>query len=176
MSYELQFNVAQLLKQSSGAVRTQEVRAPLDELEPDIEPLEPLTGQVTLMRTAQGVLAQGRLHTRVQLGCDRCLEPLSASVSMEVADEFYPTIDVSSGHFRPESLEAEEALRIDEHHILDLTEVVRQDLLVALPMHAVCREDCRGLCPVCGESRNEGEHEHAGEEIDPRLSRLRELL
>lgn len=176
MSYELQFNVAQLLKRSSGAVRTQEVRAPLDELEAELKPLAPLTGQVKLLRTAQGVLATGHLNTRVQLVCDRCLEPLSASVSMEVADEFYPTIDVSSGHFRPESLEAEEALRIDEHHILDLTEVVRQDLLVALPMHPVCREDCRGLCPVCGESRNEGDHEHAREEIDPRLSRLRELL
>lgn len=176
MSYELQFNVAQLLKQASGSTRTHDVRAPLEGLDGDIKPLEPLTGRVTLMRTAQGVLARGRLDTRVELACARCLEPTSATVSIEVADEFQPTIDVNSGHFRPESLEAEEALRIDEHHILDLTEVVRQSLLVALPMHPVCRTECRGLCPVCGESRNEGEHEHAAEEVDPRLSRLRELL
>lgn len=176
MRYELQFNVAQLLKQPSGATRTQTVRASLEGLDPDILPRRPLEGRLTFLRTAQGVLVSGELGSQVELVCDRCLEPVLAGVRLQISEEFTPTINVQSGQFMAESRETEEALRIDQHHILDLTEVARQSILLGMPMHPLCRPDCRGLCQVCGGSRNAGAHDHLQEEIDPRLSRLRELL
>jgi uncharacterized protein len=93
-----------------------------------------------------------------------------------IEEEFTPTIDIVTGAKLPLSGEEEVATRIDAHHILDLTEVIRQDLLLALPMYPVCRSKCKGLCPHCGQNWNEGACECSLEEIDPRLAVLRQLL
>jgi uncharacterized protein len=64
---------------------------------------------------------------------------------------------------------------IDANHMMDLTEPVRQALLVALPMKPLCREDCQGICPQCGANRNEVHCEHSEESTDDRWSGLRAL-
>jgi Predicted metal-binding, possibly nucleic acid-binding protein len=75
---------------------------------------------------------------------------------IEIEEEFFPTIDLKTGlHIDwSDDEDALDAPRIDEKHILDLTDVVRQELLVGLPLHPLCRLDCRGICPECGADRN----------------------
>jgi uncharacterized protein len=171
----MQFNVAQLMKEHTGATRKQSVEVPASELSADTGAIDNLTGTVRLLRTVEGVLVTGRLSTRVQLTCDRCLSVFAQPIQFELEDEFKPSIDIVSGASLPLDPEDQDNL-IDDHHILDMTEVVRQRLLLSLPLHALCRPDCRGLCPTCGQNLNEGACNCHAERGDPRWAALRELL
>jgi uncharacterized protein len=155
----LEFNIAQLLRDPVGASRRIEVAADLRSLTPELgldETSEALlTGPVRMIHTNAGVLVQGSLYAQTTQACARCLEPVAVPVSVELEEVYSPTLDILTGKsIVPE--EKDRALWIDEHHVLDLTEVLRQDMLVAMPLHVLCREDCRGLCPTCGQNRNEG--------------------
>ncbi len=171
----MRFNVSQLLREHTGAVRQYDVSEDITGLDPDIRPLEPLTGHVTLMRDVDGILATGHLETVVQMECSRCLAPVVTSVETDLEEDFVPTVDVVTGQHVPLPEDADPATLIDEHHILDLTEVVRQDLVLALPVRPLCREDCLGICPVCGQNRNENPCECVVDEADPRWAALEEL-
>ncbi|HUP28016.1 MAG TPA: DUF177 domain-containing protein, partial [Chloroflexia bacterium] len=64
---------------------------------------------------------------------------------------------------------------IDANHMMDLSEPVRQAILVALPMKPLCREDCKGLCPNCGANWNDGLCDCTPEQMDNHWVGLREL-
>ena len=157
------YNVAQLLKEPIGATRNGEINADLSHLVPEKDeastpegPKVLLSGPVRLMHITDGVLVQGDLKANITLPCVRCLEPVSVPLSVQLEETFVPTINIITGQtVHPE--EEDEALWINEHHMLDLSEVLRQDVLVAIPLHVVCREDCRGLCSTCGKNLNEGD-------------------
>ena len=191
------FNVAQLLKEPIGATRSGQVVAGLFGLLPELEEMvapasseqealsppagkgeratEPvLTGPVRLLHSQGGVLVQGKLHAQATLSCSRCLEPVAVPLDVELEEIFTPTIDILTG--RPiTSEEVDRALWIDDRHLLDLSEVLRQDVLLALPMHVLCREECRGLCPVCGQNLNQGSCS-CTPEPDARWAALLDLL
>jgi len=173
----MRFNVAQLLKGPTGAERRYRLSEDIRHLDPDLHPVGPLEGTVTLMRTSQGILVSGELRTMLRLECDRCLEPCDVEVELELTEEFRPTIMINDVPIDPTPEdERDEALTIDEHHELDLTEVIRQALWLAVPMEALCRVDCAGLCPQCGGNRNLGECQCVGLVIDPRWAVLETFL
>lgn len=175
----LRFNVAQLVKDAVGSHRYVDVVADLQELAPDLDIAEdgnPSTveGSVRMMHTNQGVLVQGTLNGTTQLACVRCLEPVPVDFEIHLEEVFVPTVDMATGKLiKPD--EEDQALWIDEHHILDLTEVLRQDVLLELPVHVLCKENCRGLCPECGTNLNESTCD-CGPDIDPRWANLTDLL
>jgi uncharacterized protein len=173
----MRYNVAQLLKGPTGAVRRYELKEEIDNLDPDLKPLRPLVGRVTLMRTTQGVLATGRMRTTLEGTCKRCLEPCAVRVDLSLEEEFYPVVHIAEAPVddTPEE-DRDEALRIDERHNLDLSEVVRQGLWLVMPMEALCRPDCLGLCPRCGGNRNLGECQCEQTPIDPRWAALQALV
>jgi uncharacterized protein len=182
MDQNLFLNVAQLLKESIGATRSVTVLADVYRLAPELahaavpagNEQPELSGRVRLMRTGDGILVQGDLSAELTLPCSRCLEPVVVPIDVEVEEVFAPTIDITTGQaLKPE--EEDRALWIDEHHILDLSEVLRQDLFVAVPMHPICREDCAGLCSTCGQNLNEGSC-NCAPEPDPRWASLAALL
>lgn len=172
----MRYNVAQLLKSTTGATRTYKLHEDISNIDPAVTPLTSLDGSVNLIRTGDGILAMGDLYTTIELTCSRCLEVFSKSLRFRVEEEFIPTIDLLTGARLPLAQANDTATIIDSHHVLDLTEVVRQDLILAVPMHAVCRSGCKGLCPNCGQDWNEGDCKCAPQELDPRLAALRQLL
>jgi DUF177 domain-containing protein len=172
----MRFNVSQLLKSPTGTTRDYKIHEDISTLDPAIVPLSTLDGEVTTIRTAEGALVTGDLHTTVELACSRCLELFAMPVRFSIEEEFRPSIDIITGAKIPLTEEDEAATRIDARHTLDLSEVVRQDLLLALPMYPVCRSKCRGLCPHCGQNWNEAPCDCTLEEIDPRLAVLKNLL
>lgn len=172
----MRFNVAQLLKSNTGAIRQYQVHEDITDLDPSISPLSELNGNVQVIRTAEGILVRGDLYTSVELDCSRCLDTFSMAVRFHVEEEFFPTIDIITGARLPLPEDADPATLIDIHHILDLTEIVRQDLMLAVPMVPICRTNCKGLCPSCGENWNEGSCDCQEEELDPRFAVLKELL
>lgn len=168
----LSYNVAGLLRSTPGTVRTYPVRLPTLEIAPDLKLAAPVEGEVRLSRTGRSILARAHLVTAFEETCSRCLVPLSAPVAVEVDEEALPSIDLLTG--APLDLTAEpDALRLDEHHELDLSEPVREAISLAEPIHPLCRPDCRGLCETCGADLNEDPaHRHDEIAIDPRLAAL----
>jgi uncharacterized protein len=173
----MRYNVAQLIKGQTGAFRQYDLQADIRHLDPDLEPVRPLVGTITLMRTSQGILVTGKLQTGLRMECRRCLEPCEINVELEIEEEFYPIVHIADAPLDDvPATDRDEALRIDEHHILDLSEVVRQELWLAAPMEALCRPDCAGICPTCGGNRNLGECQCDKTPIDPRWATLQLLL
>ena len=177
----MQYNVSQLLQDSTGATRHYAVDEPanvvqelLDEDATTVKTL--LKGEVRLLRTTDGILVTGRLETSVLLPCDRCLSEFPIPVTLELEENFRPTIDIRSGASLPRVSGEETATLIDERHILDLAEVVRQRILLSVPMHPVCRTECAGLCPQCGHELNNGLCSCESEVKDPRWLKLQVLL
>lgn len=112
------------------------------------------TGSAELLRNTNGeIRIRGHLNVRVEAECDRCLETASFPVDIGF-DLFYKPVKAGPAH--PEvALDAGES-EIDfyEGEGLELERVLREQILLALPMQRICSEDCKGICPVCGESRN----------------------
>jgi len=75
-------------------------------------------------------------------------------LTIDLEEEFGPSVHILTG--APLEAPDDEALRIDERHLLDLTEAVRQYLSTSIPLQPLCSMSCRGLCPECGMNLNEG--------------------
>ena len=85
-------------------------------------------------------------------------------------------VEVNDLFVYPPSQPTDPNLSIPETGILDLSPVLREYLLLDVPLQPLCRPDCQGLCPECGNNRNETACNHPAAEVDPRLSALRALL
>ncbi|MEK9659410.1 MAG: DUF177 domain-containing protein [Chloroflexota bacterium] len=173
---DLQINVAGLLKEHAGATRSVELDGPVLELEDGTQ--AHVSGRLRLTRTDRGVWLSGALDIGAPEMCSRCLVPFTQTVRVQVDDVFLPAVDIHTGsRLRPDELDEPDADTgsIDEHHMMELTEALRQYRLAALPMAPVCRQDCKGICPQCGEDRNQGGCTCEPEQ-DARWAKLRDLL
>jgi len=168
----MQINVSQLLKESIGSIRSYEVSETMDVTDDGSK--SKVEGEVRLMRTNRGILAQGELDTGIKLTCSRCLSVFDCRLTLDLEEEYIPTIDVVSGAPLP-SAEPGPFL-IDEHHDIDLTDAIRQCALLAAPMKPLCQEDCAGLCQSCGHNLNQGPCDCPAQVVDPRWSELTKLL
>ena len=160
----MRLNVGFLLKEQAGYSR----EIPIDEPEAIIADdlsVRRLRGTLTLTRTPQGLYAQGALRAATTLECARCLTPLEQPVSCRFGEMY---------HFPPDKAPAD-ALTIPEHMNLDFAPLVREDLLLALPMRPLCRPDCKGLCPSCGQNWNEAACACEPEASQGGLSALKDL-
>jgi len=136
----LQYNVAQLLKSAIGATRTYQLD---DEINLEGSPVR-VSGEVTFTRIDRGLLVTGLLDTHMNLSCVRCLKDFSCPVSIRLEERFLPTVDVVHG-FEVDNSEELDAFFIDEHHILDLSEIIREGAIMATPMKPLCSGECRGF-------------------------------
>jgi len=163
-------NVSQLLKEPVGSYR----KLKIDER---VGPENGrggfhVTGDVTLTRIDKGVLAKGELCSSISSACSRCLKEVNYPFKFTLQEVFSPTIDINTG--LPVEVR-EDTFVIDEHHNLDLSDALYQSASLALPMRILCREDCAGMCPVCGKNLNESKCDCKTEKIDQRWSALERL-
>jgi uncharacterized protein len=168
------FNVAQLMKSSVGASLTSEIEESQITLDEAIKLVGPLTGHVRVRRVNQGLLVDGWVELTLELTCTRCLKQFEQNLHVTFEERYYPTVDILTGAPLP-STDEDDVFPINEHHEIDLTEAVRQSVLLALPMAPLCQEDCAGLCPQCGRDLNTGPCE-CKPEVDTRLNVLKNLL
>jgi uncharacterized protein len=164
-SRALRVNVGFLLKETAGYSR--EILYEASHLALDDElTVHELSGSVRFTRTPEGLLSQGRIRANVEGECVRCLAPTTLPVTAEVVELWY---------FPPEKAPDDAEWVIEEDANLDLAPLVREGFLLGIPIQVLCREDCKGLCPTCGQDWNTGPCDCAGETIDPRLAPLRGL-
>jgi uncharacterized protein len=171
----MRFNVAQLLREPAGSTRKYHLAEDIQDLGGEVKLTHPIEGAVRLIHTTEGVLVSSQLHTEVELTCSRCLESFSTAIDFVLEEEFRPTIDIGTGAKLPPVDGQDEATLIDGQHIIDLHEVMRQDILLALPPRPLCKPDCAGLCSQCGQNLNEGPCTCEQPLDDPRWEALRTL-
>src|SRR5215469_18188524 len=132
------FNVAQLMKAPVGTSLANDFHEDNIQFDEDIKVVSPLNGHVRMRRTNQGLLVDGWVELTLELSCNRCLKDIELPVHVNFEEQFYPTVDVVSG-LPLAPFDEDEIFPIDERHQVDLTEAIRQNVLLALPMVTICR-------------------------------------
>jgi uncharacterized protein len=163
---------AGLLADTVGSIREHVVRDAHLDLPDDLELGEPINGMIRLTHETRGILATTRLATSLIGECARCLRPLTTPVEIRLDEEYLPSVDLKTGRAVPVDDEPD-ALRLTDHHEVDLGPSVRDAISLAEPIAPLDRPDCPGLCVTCGLPLDEGTHDHPSDDIDPRLEALR---
>jgi uncharacterized protein len=153
------------------------------DLGPDVRQRSPLRseGRADLIeerhskqQVIQDIRLKGKLATSLELPCARCLEPVVHEVNAAF-DLLYRPQGSDAGRPELSVTEAEAEISYYQGKGLLLEDALREQVLLALPLKAVCREDCKGLCPHCGKNLNEGPCSCAEPVDDPRWSALKEI-
>ncbi len=137
-----------------------------------------LTGKVAFsgetQRLGERAHVRGAINSDVLLDCTRCLEPIAKHLEIPFDAVF---VDASEEETNAEAEVADGELdeSLVEDDKIDMTEVVREQILLAVPEQIFCREDCKGLCPQCGANLNLIDCKCAGDDIDPRWAALKNL-
>ena len=175
----MKISVAPLMKQPYGASEIHDVsEAPITPrgehatlLEIGVQAVE---GDARFTHTNLGVLVQGTVRADVEFECGRCLDRFVSDVSARLEEQYYATIDVVSGAALPEP--PPDAPAIGHDFLIDVTPLIREHVLLELPLKPLCREACAGICPTCGIDQNVRPHRHDNADEDERWSQLRTLL
>jgi uncharacterized protein len=137
-----------------------------------IEPAD-VAGQIR--SSGRRAKVNGRLTSRVQVECDRCLKPVELPVDSQFDLEYVT----------PEDYQAQQAVELTEDDLdlsvfdgeaIDIDDLVSEELLLAVPAQVLCKDDCKGICPVCGQDRNEVNCGCETATVDPRWAGLKELV
>jgi uncharacterized protein len=145
-------------------------------LDSDIEQVSPLvaSGSAELHALTEELRVQGRLQVSLRMECDRCTEPFTQSIEEEFDLIYVPNPATAPG--------AEIAIGDSDSNIgfyegrgLDLNDILTEQVLLALPLQRICRADCQGICPTCGQNRNETDCQCQTQITDERWSALRNL-
>ncbi|AKQ65205.1 hypothetical protein A176_002117 [Myxococcus hansupus] len=153
----------------------------------------PSTLKASLRKLSGGVLLEARFSVDVTSPCKRCVTDVSTTVPVSFTLNLVPESLARGDDFKDDdekSMEKKErsqgesggSFQLDDvdqevfdGKSIDLDPIVREQLLLALPMNAVCREDCKGLCSQCGANRNEATCACDTKPVDPRLAPLKNI-
>jgi len=125
-------------------------------------------------QTIKDIRVNGELSTQLDMACARCLEPVVENVK-RAFDLLYRPLGVDAGREEMSVTGAEAEISYYQGEGLLLEDVIREQVLLAVPLKAICREDCKGLCPHCGTNLNSGTCSCAEPAEDPRWSALKEI-
>ena len=146
----------------------------VDLLDPELQQVGPLTaqGMAEFLDAVEEIHVTGELHVRVNSPCDRCLEPAGSEVNQTFDLYYHPVAELEGG--------VEVALKPSDGDVgfyegesVSLIDILREQILLALPVQRVCRPDCRGLCAICGESLNEQSCECVQPAVESRWEALK---
>ena len=131
-------------------------------------------GKVELASEALGeIRVKGHLAVRMEADCDRCLEPADCQIDSDF-ELFYRPLEDGFGEEKVID-PAEAEIGFYEGGGIELNDVLREYVLLALPMQRLCSETCKGLCPVCGQNRNQNQCQCRSAAVDDRWAALKQL-
>ncbi|MGY1829819.1 YceD family protein [Geodermatophilus sp. SYSU D01180] len=126
----------------------------------------PVHLRLRLESVMEGVLVSGDVEVRVEGQCARCLDPVEDTYDLDVQELFaYPGSAT-------EATSEEDEVRLVEGERIDLQPMVRDAVVLALPLSPTCSEDCAGLCSGCGQRLDDLPDDHSHELVDPRWAGL----
>ena len=133
-----------------------------------------ITGSVHLSKHGHDILVRGNLSGRMELACGRCLEPFTAPVAIEFDLLLVPGptgADAVKEELSPEDLD----LDFYTGETVDLESILREQIILMLPLKPLCDETCKGLCPHCGANLNRETCTCAADAVDSPFARLAKL-
>jgi uncharacterized protein len=122
--------------------------------------------RLRLESVMEGVLVSGEVDAPLAGSCARCLEPVEDRLEIDVQELF-----AYSGS-TTEATSEEDEVRLVEHDTIDLEPMIRDAVVLSLPLAPVCTDDCRGLCADCGQRLADLPSDHAHAVVDPRWAGL----
>jgi uncharacterized protein len=162
----MRINVSHLVRAPIGARDVVHLDIGAVTLSDDLA-LQYLRGDITLTRSTDSLLAEGRLNAALEVECSRCLTLFTLPLTFELQDLTFALPSAS-----PKVSE----YRISENGWINLKLSMREQVLLNMPLSPLCREECRGFCSQCGQDLNIGPCDCEEQDIDPRLAVLRDLL
>jgi uncharacterized protein len=129
----------------------------------------------TVRRDGHQVRLRGQITARAEVDCDRCLKAVDMPVETSFDVTYVPAADYGKGPEAAELQEDDLSLSVFDGEAIDVDDLVREQVLLALPTRALCGEDCKGLCPVCGADKNMDCCNCESTEVDPRWAALKDL-
>lgn len=131
-------------------------------------------GKVDLVSGPQGeIRVKGHLAALIEAECDRCLEPAAYPIDADFELFYRPVEDCGGKEVVLDEGEAE--IGFYEGGGIELNDVLREYVLLALPMQRLCSAGCKGICPVCGQNRNQKQCQCRPEAVDDRWEALKQL-
>jgi uncharacterized protein len=134
----------------------------------------PVLFETDVRKDARKVRLVGRVQSTLEMACSRCLEPFDVPVDSRFDLLFLPASERPEDEDR-EMSEEDTGVSFYQEDVIDLGEVMREQFYLALPMKPLCREDCAGLCPICGINKNRETCTCEATWVDPRMDALRHL-
>ena len=132
----------------------------------------PVIADLTVFISGDKLVCQGKVKTKVNLQCSRCLTVFS--YPLETKLDF--VLELRDGQIKGSSVEEETEFSFPSWDEVEIDNLVREIILLALPLKPLCSEDCKGLCPVCGTDLNSSTCNCQKEKVDPRWEKLKDLL
>jgi uncharacterized protein len=121
---------------------------------------------LTIHNNGSDYQARGKLYTSLQLICSRCLEGFIYNIETEIAFSIQDERQVQESNL------SEDVLIVNQDEV-DIQPLVYEIILTEIPLIALCKEECCGLCPVCGQNLNQDKCSCQEEIIDPRWEKLK---
>jgi len=131
-------------------------------------------GTAEMLNSLGEVRIHGSLAVTVEAACDRCLETAQLTVQKDFDLHYLPSEQLDEGGEKAIEEEASEVAYYDSSYF-DLNDILREVVLLALPMQVVCSEACKGICPTCGQNRNVKDCRCETRAADDRWSKLKAL-
>jgi uncharacterized protein len=140
----------------------------------EVKQLEPLEVNATAELLEGQIRVTGELQTRIEMVCARCLEPVIEEVHRDF-DLFYQPLLKGTPNEEERLKDDDTEIGFFEGEGLFLADVLKEQVLLSLPMKVICQSDCRGLCPHCGANLNQEQCRCERPTSDPRLAPLARL-
>ena len=139
--------------------------------------LKPISVSGAIKPVGSGILRfDGTAETAISMNCARCLTPVDVPIVAEMSQRFAkPPMEGASGKNEDFSLDELDAELIDQNDRIDLEDIILYEIKLSIPMKVLCKEDCKGLCPNCGQNLNEAACSCNLKEPDPRWDALKGL-
>src|SRR5208337_2181577 len=140
----------------------------------ELKQAQPLEVNATAELLEGQIRVTGDLHTKIEMVCARCLEPVIEEVH-RAFDLFYQPLLKGTPNDVERLKDDDTEIGFFEGEGLFLADVLKEQVLLSLPMKVICQSDCRGLCPSCGANLNHEECRCETHSSDPRLAPLARL-
>lgn len=171
---ELQFDVSNLVQKSDGTSERYSIETDLKLTE--LKTKSPLKTKVEIMRIEEGFnVSVEDFSVEIELKCNRCLKPCRFTINVDHSErQFY------FDEPQDEEDRADVFIVDTKHQKIDISDMIRQEILLHFPMNQVCSDRCKGICQICGKDRNQEQCDCKEEEFSPEeqkpLAKLKDLL
>ncbi len=158
------------LKKKKSAHKTIDLDVELDGFTYDYEYIrivEPIQFRGQLDMLGEFFELQGKITGTIELTCSRCLVKYPHELNIEVDEKFSND---------QEAVDKDDDIVFMDSDTLDITEIVLGNIILSLPIKRLCKENCRGLCPICGTDLNTSPCTCVAEDVDPRLAKLKDFF